>query len=205
MTKVRLEKLFGCKAVHLHNPTLAVKLPKKSDFSKATLSAFALFTVAAVAVDLANGGTVTESLIDESMSSIESSMEPKAEEVAQMMEAEITRICAKNPDVQMINIVGHSHGGWSTARWVTNGHSAALAENLGVSFDIYVMGTPVVVPAGTPGVNKVVQLHNVLDPASCRFATEEEKNQAHVVWASENAYHASSKYLTWFESVFQTL
>mmetsp|Transcript_14188 Transcript_14188/g.27597 ORF Transcript_14188/g.27597 Transcript_14188/m.27597 type:complete len:269 (+) Transcript_14188:95-901(+) len=200
-----LESIFDCPAVHVHNPTLAIDVSHEQAANLVRKNAgfafgAALMATVAVAVDAYMETGITAKVIASTMDGIKSSLEPKAEAVAKTMEYEIGALCQTNENLKTINLVSHSHGGWCTECFIRNGHAASLAQMHGLTFNVYVMGCPVLVrPDET--VSEMLQLHNSLDIISMRYESRTTfEGVDYVQTQARQAYHSCSKYINWLKT-----
>jgi len=203
----RLEGIFECKAFHVHNPTLATELSMEkltNPTAKFGASMFALGAMASMAYDAYQGTDYTTKAVGITMDGVKSNLEKQSKSVAQKIEDEVDTLLTGKPDIKKINLVGHSHGGWSTAVFIQQKHAHRLALKHGVTFNVVILGCPVLVQPGA-GVSTLVQLHNKLDPVSLRYADKTAIGKSNeVVSAQEAPYHECTKYLDWLEAHLKT-
>ncbi|GBG33963.1 Hypothetical Protein FCC1311_101862 [Hondaea fermentalgiana] len=202
--KAKLLDIFGCPAVHIHNPTLARDIPHERVTSLVRKNAglafgAALMAAAAVAVDSYLDTGYRERVIATSMDGIRSQLEPQAVTVADKMKRHMKSMCEANPNIKTINLVCHSHGGWCTLCFIREGHAEALAQDHGIKFHVFVLGSPVLVHPG-PGAEDILQLHNALDPVSLRYEDPNEILESDFVRAqADRPYHSCLTYMDWLK------
>jgi len=202
---------FDCPAVHVHNPTLALDIEEQADklktkvekSSKWALGA-ALVGMGAVMLDRYLDTGYTMKVIVATMDTVKEKMTEQAKTVSFQIHKEIAQHCEDHPDLKLINLVAHSHGGWCTKELLEQGLADELAMTFGLKFDVFIMGCPVLVTR-TAAVRNVVQLHNALDVISLRYAESSSTNEPYVISSKETPYHGCIEYLSWLSKDWESI
>mmetsp|Transcript_3990 Transcript_3990/g.7003 ORF Transcript_3990/g.7003 Transcript_3990/m.7003 type:complete len:250 (-) Transcript_3990:218-967(-) len=203
-TQKELEAILQAPAHEVHNPTLAIAPEAAIDAlagnSKLALGA-GLLALGVAAFGAFSDSATTARVVAASLDSARSKLQSKADVVSAKIGRQVEEMLQSldsNSDGQVVNLVGHSHGGWCIQSFANDGTLGNLAETYGVTFDVYILGCPVLVKR-VPGVGQLVQLHNDLDLVSLRYAPEEAVLEESVVTEKVRSYHSCHSYLKWLK------